>query len=200
MNNLKPCICGGTPQHQEEITGDYFKCPDCSYESGLADTYDWAVLLWNSETAARAEAQKLGVKPCPFCGRMPSLSRIEGGSFEICCWADCPGEAVVQAYSKELAIHFWNGRPLEEALETRVKELETELAAADYLDAEASIGAKELLAENARLKAGLTAARKSILDLMADSEGVAGLHRNGDIADWEWLIDNGWLPWMEDEK
>ena len=29
--------------------------------------------------------------------------------------------------------------------------------------------------------------------LMRESEGVAGLHRNGDIATWEWLRDNGWL-------
>jgi hypothetical protein len=29
--------------------------------------------------------------------------------------------------------------------------------------------------------------------LMEESEGVAGLHRNGEIADWEWLKDNGWL-------
>ena len=54
-----------------------------------------------------------------------------------------------------------------------------------------------LLAEVERLKGELSAARQSILGLMADSEGVAGLHKNGDLADWEWLIDNGWLSWME---
>ena len=29
-------------------------------------------------------------------------------------------------------------------------------------------------------------------DLMGESEGVAGLHLNGDIADWDWL-QNEWL-------
>ena len=29
--------------------------------------------------------------------------------------------------------------------------------------------------------------------LIAESDGVVGLHRNGEIADWEWLIDNDWL-------
>ena len=32
-----------------------------------------------------------------------------------------------------------------------------------------------------------------IEDLIDSSDGVAGLHRNGELADWEWLRDNGWL-------
>ena len=30
--------------------------------------------------------------------------------------------------------------------------------------------------------------------LIEESDGVIGLHLNGDIADWDWLIDNDWLP------
>ena len=29
--------------------------------------------------------------------------------------------------------------------------------------------------------------------LMALSRGVDGLHLNGDVAEWDWLINNGWL-------
>lgn len=29
--------------------------------------------------------------------------------------------------------------------------------------------------------------------LIAESFGVSGLHHNGDIADWSWLMENGWL-------
>ena len=29
--------------------------------------------------------------------------------------------------------------------------------------------------------------------LMAESRGVDGLHLNGDVAEWDWLINNGWL-------
>lgn len=31
------------------------------------------------------------------------------------------------------------------------------------------------------------------LELIDNSQGVAGLHLNGDIATWRDLIDNGWL-------
>ena len=55
-----------------------------------------------------------------------------------------------------------------------------------------------LVAEVEWLRAHLTQIKAATADLMADSEGVTGLHRNGDIADWEWLVDNGWLPWMEE--
>lgn len=34
----------------------------------------------------------------------------------------------------------------------------------------------------------------SIRDIMDESEGVTGLHRNGEVATWGWLIDNDWLP------
>jgi hypothetical protein len=35
-------------------------------------------------------------------------------------------------------------------------------------------------------------------DLMSESHGVSGLHRNGDVADWEWLCGDGaWLETLE---
>ena len=30
-------------------------------------------------------------------------------------------------------------------------------------------------------------------DLISESRGVDGLHLNGDIAEWDWLINNKWL-------
>lgn len=33
--------------------------------------------------------------------------------------------------------------------------------------------------------------------LMRQSQGVAGLHLNGGIADWDWLIGSGWLEGVE---
>jgi hypothetical protein len=34
---------------------------------------------------------------------------------------------------------------------------------------------------------------KQILDLINESDGVSGLHKNGEIATWEWLQENGWF-------
>jgi len=127
------------------------------------------------------------LKCCPFCGQAPEYiyteSTIEHDSHIIrCvdpgCICNVRPEAEVLADSdidptegRSFVTDEWNRRPLEEALEARVKELEAKLAAA----------------------------RQSILDLMADSEGVAGLHLNGDIADWDWLIENEWLGWMQED-
>lgn len=37
--------------------------------------------------------------------------------------------------------------------------------------------------------------------LIAESAGVAGLHKNGDVAEWDWLLGNSWLDdWAEAEK
>lgn len=35
------------------------------------------------------------------------------------------------------------------------------------------------------------------LELMDNSQGVAGLHLNGDIATWNWLYNNGWLSELD---
>lgn len=42
-------------------------------------------------------------------------------------------------------------------------------------------------AENARLRQAVNEVR----DLIRESTGVAGLHRNGDVADWESLLPGG---------
>lgn len=35
---------------------------------------------------------------------------------------------------------------------------------------------------------------REVYDLMNESDGVAGLHLNGEVATWDWLLDHGWLP------
>ena len=45
----------------------------------------------------------------------------------------------------------------------------------------------------AELQAKLAAVVGEIGDLMNESFGVDGLRLNGDVADWQWLMDSGWL-------
>jgi uncharacterized Zn finger protein (UPF0148 family) len=58
-----------------------------------------------------------------------------------------------------------------------------------------------LLAEIERLREALKALRKDIDDLVSNSQGVAGLHLNGEIADWDSLLSGGsfgaWLGSVE---
>jgi hypothetical protein len=42
--------------------------------------------------------------------------------------------------------------------------------------------------------------KKQLLDLMTESRGVTGLHLNGNIAEWDWLIDNEWLSSLKSEE
>lgn len=37
-----------------------------------------------------------------------------------------------------------------------------------------------------------------VSDLITNSQGVTGLHLNGDVATWEWLLANGWLEQTAD--
>lgn len=39
---------------------------------------------------------------------------------------------------------------------------------------------------------------EEINDLIQNSQGVAGLHLNGDVATWGWLFGNGWLEQIAD--
>ena len=39
----------------------------------------------------------------------------------------------------------------------------------------------------------LIAGLKAVALLMAESEGVTGLHLNGDVATWDWLLSTEWL-------
>lgn len=36
-------------------------------------------------------------------------------------------------------------------------------------------------------------------DLVNNSDGVYGLHLNGDLATWKELMDNNWLKYLQDE-
>ncbi len=49
-----------------------------------------------------------------------------------------------------------------------------------------------------KLETALRSVFNKLDTLIAESDGVAGLHRNGDIADWQWLQDNGWLDLTEE--
>ena len=62
-----------------------------------------------------------------------------------------------------------------------------------------------LQSENASLRQQLAEAleknkamHQQLCDLMSESRGVAGLHLNGDLAEWGWLVENEWLSlWDE---
>ena len=44
------------------------------------------------------------------------------------------------------------------------------------------------------------AMRQQLCDLMSESQGVAGLHLNGDLAEWDWLIENEWLSLWDTQE
>uniref|UniRef100_A0A6H2A473 Uncharacterized protein n=1 Tax=viral metagenome TaxID=1070528 RepID=A0A6H2A473_9ZZZZ len=75
-----------------------------------------------------------------------------------------------------------------EVLKERLEEHQTENAALD--------------AENARLRAVAEAAEglvSSLNDLFISSEGVVGLHLNGDVAIWDELLENiNYSVWLGD--
>jgi len=53
------------------------------------------------------------------------------------------------------------------------------------------------------MSVALYKAKKIVLEfttLMESSHGVSGLHLNGDVADWDWLMENGWLEEYADAK
>lgn len=57
-----------------------------------------------------------------------------------------------------------------------------------------------MMVDNNTAEQKLAAIRQSMRDLMAESYGVAGLHLNGEVATWDWLIENNWLEWMGDDE
>ena len=65
------------------------------------------------------------LKPCPFCGEIPTVELIEA-VWSICCEnMDCPADAVcVYEDTEAEAIKAWNTRPEIEFLESKIKELE----------------------------------------------------------------------------
>lgn len=52
---------------------------------------------------------------------------------------------------------------------------------------------QQMLELNLKLNADLEALVKEFTELMDHSQGVSGLHLNGDIATWNWLRSNSWL-------
>jgi hypothetical protein len=52
----------------------------------------------------------------------------------------------------------------------------------------------DLQAENDRLRKGID----EIGELIDESKGVAGLHLNGNVAEWGWLLNNKWLETIND--
>ena len=61
------------------------------------------------------------LRPCPFCNIPPAsrTSKIDGKEYYSCFNADCPNVSWFTADE-------WNTRPIEDALHTRIAELEEE--------------------------------------------------------------------------
>ena len=58
------------------------------------------------------------LKPCPFCGKEPAIDN----NFAICVNDDCE----LSDYWSGLEDYSWNTRPIEDALNARIAELEAE--------------------------------------------------------------------------
>ena len=65
------------------------------------------------------------LKPCPFCGGMPKVNdwTLKGITDKRCF---CDNEKCPVYLSKTIAIDDWNTRPIEDALNARIAELEAE--------------------------------------------------------------------------
>ena len=63
------------------------------------------------------------LKPCPFCNIPPAskTSKIDGKEYYSCFNADCPNVSWLTADE-------WNTRPIEDAFQSRIAELEAECA------------------------------------------------------------------------
>ena len=68
------------------------------------------------------------MKPCPFCGGMPKVNdwTLKGITDKRCF---CDNEKCPVYLSKTIAIDDWNTRPIEDALNARIAELEAHIAA-----------------------------------------------------------------------
>jgi Lar family restriction alleviation protein len=68
------------------------------------------------------------LKPCPFCGGEAAYTQILGNygrPHEVYC-STCDG-GITEGRSKDGVIHNWNTRPIEDALNARIAELEAEI-------------------------------------------------------------------------
>ena len=57
------------------------------------------------------------LRECPFCGKMPR-------AFGVVEKVQCINEDCSNAYSRPLTLEAWNMRPIEDALQERIVELE----------------------------------------------------------------------------
>ena len=67
------------------------------------------------------------LKPCPFCGEIPKVNdwTLKGITDKRCF---CDNEKCPVYLSKTIAIDDWNTRPIEDALQSRIAELEKDLS------------------------------------------------------------------------
>jgi len=75
---------------------------------------------------AEPEQKRGELKPCPFCGGMPKVNdwTLKGITDKRCF---CDNEKCPVYLSKTIAIDDWNTRPIEDALNARIAELEAEV-------------------------------------------------------------------------
>jgi hypothetical protein len=103
------------------------------------------------------------LRACPFCGGQVKIVRMRPLNIPAVRCDQCGAIISFPGYKTSrysvAAAEAWNHRPREEALEARVKELELEIAAYDYLEGEEAVGAKEMADEIKRLKDELAQAR-----------------------------------------
>ena len=59
------------------------------------------------------------LNPCPFCGKIPNAEYIEDVMYVICSNNSCGMSCIASVTLKE-----WNNRPIEDALQKRIDELE----------------------------------------------------------------------------
>lgn len=105
------------------------------------------------------------LKPCPFCG---ADAVVEHGDASYWVSPCCPGSCTVELETswfdtREEAIAAWNTRPVEDALRTRIAELET---------------------ENERLRAALTPIAEHWNWQVSEADGYGGTN-------YEWVGDGG---------
>ncbi len=84
------------------------------------------------------------------------------------------------------------------ALETALKDAEAanksiETQAENYIYA-----LKQEKIASEKREAGLRELEKQLKELIANSRGVDGFHMNGDLADWDWLIENELLSALKE--
>lgn len=82
------------------------------------------------------------LKPCPFCGELPSAESLGEDGYYICCGnIDCESMDVISPEA-------WNTRPVEDALQERAEKAEAD---AERLFKAARVGLFELQGSNTKM-------------------------------------------------